>query len=612
VDGISKQVIGAAALSVRVSTTVLAIFLTLLLAACSTDPGGPEDAEASAPDPTPTATDDAGALGWDEIVERFESSVVQVTAQFPSTVLNYQEFEQGVGVVISDSGHILTNAHLVDGATSLTVQTPDSGVISARVLGVNSCDALAVIRVDDFATLSPAPLGAQDGVRAGEDVALLTYPEGNDGTSSLMLRRGVVIHANQSVGRFPELVRHDASVGPEDAGAPIVNRAGDVIGISTISVENDGSSSDGFAINATLARSIANLLMDGRSQYWLGVNLQGNFFEDYYGTDAGLVVSAFASDSPAAMIGVEEAMLLTHVNGAEVNSMMDLCGILRDLSDDEFEVSLRLLQITESGQALYEGAVAISGSGAGAALQQTDAIAFDDVWDDEWDDDWANDDRDDAQSDPGFPAHIHSHVELRDWSIDELLDFAWDFSSPTEEEFNERLMPGYWIGEAELEISYWSECGGEWLLEGIETTYLDFEVAVGAPTDADPNPYSIVFLVRDFETEGAIEMLSFLQTDRYMEVDADGIYVAGKVLPGDFDDLMGHPAMTSHYWADPCDPDNEEIEVRYPLINSYTVFLGHLGSQTGFIELWGGTRDQQRGFYLTAYLTAADPESVND
>ena len=176
----------------------------------------------------------AGLENLPDLVEQVSPSVVQIRASGPSGG------GVGSGVVIDLSGHILTNYHVVQGATQLVVELPDGTTAEAELLGSDPGNDLAVIRADLPAdSLVPATLGDSDAVRVGEPVFAIGNPFSLEFTVTAGIISGV---DRESQGRpsgraIRGVLQTDAAVNPGNSGGPLFNAEGEVIGINT-AVEN--------------------------------------------------------------------------------------------------------------------------------------------------------------------------------------------------------------------------------------------------------------------------------------------------------------------------------------------------------------------------------------
>ena len=318
---------------------------------------------ASAASPTAATPTQAADLTWEQIIDLLTPSTVMIRTDVPPSAVSNEMLTSGTGIVMDANGDILTNAHVVNGASALSVYTSGSNKErSARIVGVSPCDDLAVIKVDDTNGLTPATFGTSSSQHVGEDVAAIGYPLNFDIGTDISISRGIVSKLDQTLEPYQSLIQTDAAVNHGNSGGPLVNTKGQVIGINTLSF-GDTAPGINYAISIDKAQQVIPDLQAGHNRLYLGMNLGPNDYSDYFGTDQGLVVEAVASDSPASVAGVQQAFLLTSLAGLPVNSMADVCKILRSHQDGD-ALKVEFLNITSTDQQYLAGEVVIGKSTA--------------------------------------------------------------------------------------------------------------------------------------------------------------------------------------------------------------------------------------------------------
>ena len=259
------------------------------------------------------------------------------------TNLGYQgEQAAGTGIVLTSSGEVLTNNHVIRGATDIRIRVPSTGrSYSARVVGYSVSDDVAVLQASDASNLKTTPIGDSDSVDAGEAVRAL----GNaGGTGRLISASGTITGLGRSISVNDEqggsenlsgLIETNAAVRPGDSGGPLLNASGEVIGMDTAaSVSNDvaySTTNQGFAIPINKAVSIVKQIESGDGSEavhiggtaFLGVESTTNQYDG-----SGAVISAVVPGGAAEAAGLSAGDLIVSVDGRTISSPDDLSGIV--------------------------------------------------------------------------------------------------------------------------------------------------------------------------------------------------------------------------------------------------------------------------------------------
>ncbi len=240
----------------------------------------------------------------------------------------------GSGFVIDKQGHIVTNNHVVDGATSIEVNFLDGTIVRGEIVGVDPDSDLAVIKVDlPENELQPIALGDSDALAIGQTVLAIGSPFNQRWTltSGIVsaLDRTIQGLTNFSVGG---VIQTDAAINPGNSGGPLLNLDGQVVGVNSQIMSNAQSSSGvGFAIPSNLVKRVAQELIDnGQIQYsYLGitggdVNLSIIEAFNLNNNQRGVVVGDVANGSPADKAGLEIAGQPTSNDPAAAPSSIDI------------------------------------------------------------------------------------------------------------------------------------------------------------------------------------------------------------------------------------------------------------------------------------------------
>jgi serine protease Do len=255
------------------------------------------------------------------LYERVSPSVVSIQVTKINKAKPQRRFETvvGSGVVIERDGHLLTNAHVVDGAASLSV-TLDSGARTpARVLGMDTVTDLALLRIETPSALPAARLGDSSALHVGDEVVAIGNPMGLEQT----MTRGIVSGLNRILPGLAEqpMIQTDAPINPGNSGGPLVDRCGAVVGINTFISEE--ANSIGFALPINAGKAILRDLREtGRViRPWLG--LQGREIESQITSilrlplSPGYLVEVVYDGSPAERAGIRGGSLSVVVQGEE-------------------------------------------------------------------------------------------------------------------------------------------------------------------------------------------------------------------------------------------------------------------------------------------------------
>ena len=208
-----------------------------------------------------------GTLDVAGVVASVSRSIVSIETSLTLRRGPWQETGRGAGTgVVLDGGYVLTNAHVVEDATSVTVTGTDGRKRTADVVAADAQADIAVVKVSDSSGLVPATLGTSDAPKVGDDVVAIGNALALEG--GMTVTRGIVSALNRSIdtgnGTLSGLIQTDAAISSGNSGGALVAANGDVIGINTAVAASDGSvtaSNIGFAISIQTAMATVDRLL---------------------------------------------------------------------------------------------------------------------------------------------------------------------------------------------------------------------------------------------------------------------------------------------------------------------------------------------------------------
>jgi len=274
---------------------------------------------------TPVAASSTLTAG--QIYSRASPGVVEITASGVASDASgafgpAQEGQAtGSGFVLDKEGHIVTNAHVVEGASSLSVRFADGDEVAATLVGVDPSTDLAVIDVDVSASeLTPLSFADESTVEVGDAVVAIGSPFGLEST----VTAGIVSALDRTIEApngyaIDGAIQTDAAINHGNSGGPLLDASGDVIGVNAqIASESGGNDGVGFAIGVDTVKSVATALAAGEEvdHAYLGVSLED--------ADSGPRVAAVNPGSPAASGNVRVGDVIVSIDGDRVSSSDEL------------------------------------------------------------------------------------------------------------------------------------------------------------------------------------------------------------------------------------------------------------------------------------------------
>lgn len=279
-----------------------------------------------------------------DVVARVKPSVVAISTEVVGYDIFNRPFKQqgaGSGWIIDENGLIVTNAHVVEGAETIIVTLDDGKTFAAETVRTDLHTDLAVVKID-ARNLPTANIGDSSRLRVGDWLVAI----GNSLGWGISATKGIVSSLGVSITVSPgqtlyDLIQTDAAINPGNSGGPLVNMAGEVIGITSAKIAMIGVEGMGYAISSQLAMPIIEHLV--KTGYvirsWLGVVLrsvdQYIVFQYDLAVDKGAFITYVASGSPADEAGIEPGDVIVGLNGQEIATAQELIQAIHSSQIDQ-------------------------------------------------------------------------------------------------------------------------------------------------------------------------------------------------------------------------------------------------------------------------------------
>jgi S1-C subfamily serine protease len=300
----------------------------------------------------------ADRMSANEIYDRAAPSVVYISARsvqpsnggtaFDSSTGSEFNVSTGSGFVVDNDGHVLTNAHIVSGVTSVDVTFQDGPTVGAHVIGKDEQTDLAVLAIDSSGLdLRPLALGDSSSVKPGDPVVVVGNPTGGQASAGT----GRIAAAGREVEApggylIDNVFETDAVIEPATSGGPLLDGDGRVVGITSRMPGEDGST--GFAVPANTARDVLGKIEDGGKVVRPYIGLRGA------AAAGGVQVSGVYAGGPADKSGIHTGDVIEAIDGHPVTTLAGLfrevdrhvpgetvqLGVLRDGSRGDVDVTL--------------------------------------------------------------------------------------------------------------------------------------------------------------------------------------------------------------------------------------------------------------------------------
>lgn len=233
---------------------------------------------------------------------------------------------EGSGIIMSEDGYIITNAHVVEGATSLKVITSDGETYEAQLIGSDTVTDLAVVKIDATG-LTAAEFGSSEDLRVADKVMAIGNPGGHELSSSVTIGYVSALNraiANNTTGYTMEYIQTDAAINPGNSGGALINEYGQVVGINSAKISATGYEGLGFAIPIDTAQPIiSDLIQYGYVKDRAVLGISGQFIDSmtgrFYGLPQGEYVAQLNS-SEAQASGLQVGDVITAIDDQQLDS----------------------------------------------------------------------------------------------------------------------------------------------------------------------------------------------------------------------------------------------------------------------------------------------------
>ncbi len=288
-----------------------------------------------------TVANTLGEMKTTEIVKKVGPAVVGITSVVQGQVgffgTSSTSEAEGSGIILSADGYVVTNYHVVDGATTVKVMLNTGTEYEAKLIGKDEQTDLAVIKIEPTEQLTVATIGDSNALEVGERVVAIGNPMGLEFFGSVT--EGIVSGVNRSIyvdNRTMNLIQTDAAINSGNSGGALINTRGEVIGINSVKIAYSGIEGMGFAIPSTEAKLIiADILefgyVKGRPVIGISTRDVTPYMAQAYSWPQGVQVMEISSET-ARNAGLQQGDIITEVEGQKVTDSESLNKIKNEYS----------------------------------------------------------------------------------------------------------------------------------------------------------------------------------------------------------------------------------------------------------------------------------------
>ncbi|MDR3767374.1 MAG: trypsin-like peptidase domain-containing protein [Butyricicoccus sp.] len=286
-----------------------------------------------------SSSSSGGVLSGEEIYQKLNNSIVAIQSSDASG----QVASSGSGVVMSEDGYIITNAHVITdedtGAamSSISVLFADGSQLAASIVGSDDQTDLAVLKVEPTSKLTPAEFGDSDQLQVGEDAYAIGSPGGVQLANSMT--SGIISAINRDItvnDRVMSLIQTNVTINPGNSGGALINKYGQVVGITSAKLGISYYEGLGFAIPINSAKEIVDeLIQNGYISGRPSIGITGRNINEqmaqYRNLPQGVEIASIDSRADASTQGLQAGDVITAVNGTAITTMDEINSIKEDM-----------------------------------------------------------------------------------------------------------------------------------------------------------------------------------------------------------------------------------------------------------------------------------------
>jgi len=345
--------LGCVTLLLAVAVIAIPLFVVPLEIRMALNSAGKQSAPAATAQSGSTGLPLAGAsAGQNSLVALYQQTNPGVVSIEVATVRGgtLRGAGAGSGFIYDDQGHIVTNNHVVDGATQVAVIFYNGQQAEASIVGTDPNSDLAVIKVDRLANgAHPLPLGDSDRVAVGESVIAIGNPFalGNSMTAGIVSAVGRTIDSGATPFSIPRAIQTDAAINHGNSGGPLLNLSGQVIGVNAqIASETDANAGVGFAIPSNMVGRVVPALIEKGAYAWPWLGVSGGSVNlsivkaNNLSVQEGAYIDSVTANGPAAKAGLRGSSGTRSVDGVDVPTGGDVIVAIDNTPITDFDTLL--------------------------------------------------------------------------------------------------------------------------------------------------------------------------------------------------------------------------------------------------------------------------------